>query len=75
MKTLQVRHVPDNVHRTLKARAAMAGLSLSDYALHELRRLAEQPTREEVLARLREREWPDLSVSAAEIIREERDRR
>ena len=75
MKSLQIRHVPEDVHRILKARAAMAGMSLSDYALHELRRLAEQPTREEVLARLREHEWPDLTVSAAEVIREERDRR
>lgn len=75
MKTIQIRHVPDEVHRTLKSRAALAGQSLSDYALAELRRSAEQPTREEVWARLREHEHPDLSVSVADIIREGRERR
>lgn len=75
MKTLQVRHVPDDVHRTLKARAALAGMSLSDYALAELTRLAEQPTLEDVLDRLAATEPIDLPVPAAEIIREERGRR
>lgn len=75
MKTLQIRHVPDEVHRTLKARAAMAGKSLSTYALEELTRLAEQPSREELLDRLLAMEPVDLPVSPADIIREERDRR
>lgn len=75
MKTLQIRHVPDEVHRTLKARAAMAGKSLSTYALEELTRLAEQPSREEVLDRLLAMEPIDLPVSPADIIREERDLR
>lgn len=44
---LQVRNVPDAVHRTLKARAALAGMSLSDYLRVELERLAEVPSMEE----------------------------
>ena len=75
MKTLQVRHVPDEVHRTLKARAALAGMSLSEYLLAELRRWAEQPTMDEVLDRLGERRRPPLPVSAADLIREDRDSR
>jgi plasmid stability protein len=75
MKMIQVRHVPDDVHRTLKSRAALAGMSLSYYVLAELRRLAEQPTMDDVLARLAERTRPPLTVSAADVIRHERDRR
>jgi antitoxin FitA len=74
MKTLQIRHVPDDVHRILKARAAMAGMSLSEYMLAELRRSTQQPTRDEVLDRLRRRERADLPVPAADIVRESRDR-
>jgi antitoxin FitA len=43
-KMVQLRHVPDDLHRQLKARAALAGLSLSDYLLLEVRRLAEPPS-------------------------------
>ena len=74
MKTLQIRHVPDDVHRILKARAAMAGMSLSEYMLAELRRTTQQPTRDEVLDGLRRRERADLPVPAADIVRELRER-
>ena len=74
MKTLQIRHVPDEVHRVLKARAALAGMSLSEYMLAELRRTTQQPTRDEVLDSLRRRERADLPVPAADIVRESRDR-
>ena len=40
-KMIQLRHVPDDLHRRLKARAAMAGLPLSDYLIRELRKIAE----------------------------------
>src|SRR5215831_13474908 len=43
-KMIQLRHVPDDLHRKLKARAALEGLSLSDYLLREVRRVAERPT-------------------------------
>ncbi len=72
---VQIRNVPDEVHRTLKARAAMAGESLSDYLLRELRRVAERPTLEEMLDRLHQRPKISLTPSPAEIIREERDKR
>jgi antitoxin FitA len=72
---IQVRHVPDRVHRTLKARAATAGMSLSDYLLVELRRIAERPTRAELLARIADREPIRPKKRVAELVRDERDRR
>lgn len=50
-RTIQIRHVPDEVHRTLRVRAVGAGLSLSDYLLGEIVRVAERPPVAEVLAR------------------------
>jgi antitoxin FitA len=72
---LQVRHVPDVVHRTLKARAALAGVSLSDYVLAELRRLAERPSREELLERIAARPAVQPRQRVADLVRAERDRR
>ncbi len=43
VKTIQVRKVPDRTHRELRTRAATAGMSLSDYVLEELERLASRP--------------------------------
>lgn len=48
-KMLQVRNVPDDVHGALKARAARAGMSLSEFVLRELTDIAESPTLDEVL--------------------------
>ena len=72
---IQIRNVPDSMHRTLKARAAMAGMSLSDYLLQELRLIAERPTMEEMRKRLQQRKPVILPISAAEIVRAERDSR
>ena len=72
---VQIRSVPDGLHRRLKARAAMAGMSLSEYLLGELRRVAETPTREELLERLRGRVPVDLPESAADAVWAERDGR
>ena len=73
---IQVRHIPDSsVHRALKARAAMAGMSLSDFLLAELRRLAERPTIAELRERLRRRSRVAAGVSAADAVRRERDGR
>lgn len=74
-KMIQVRNVPDTVHRTLKARAAMAGLSLSEFLLSELRQLAERPTMDELRDRVHRREAVSLKISAARSVREERDTR
>lgn len=49
---LQVRNVPEQIHRTLKSRAAAEGLSPSDYMLREMRRIAERPTRQELNDRI-----------------------
>ncbi len=72
---LQIRNVPDKLHRTLKARAALAGMSMSDYALRIIRVALERPTREELLARLAELPSPELDVPPADVIRAERERR
>ncbi len=72
-KTIQVRNVPENVHRKLKARAAGAGLSLSEFLLAELTRFAELPTREEMRDRLRRKARGKLTPSAAKLVRRERD--
>ena len=72
---IQIRNVPDDLHRKVKARAAMAGMSLSDYLLREIQRLAEIPTVGELRERLRQRSRSSLSVSPADVVRAERDSR
>ena len=72
-KMIQIRNVPDAIHRKLKVRAASQGRSLSDYLLEELARIASLPTREEFLARLHSRAPVTLRTPAAEIIREGRE--
>lgn len=74
-RMIQVRNVPDNVHRTLKAQAALAGMSLSDFLLAEIRRVAERPTIAELRERLRRRSIVSGDLSAAEAVRRERDSR
>jgi len=71
---IQIRNVPDTLHRRLKARAALAGMSLSDYLLQEIRQVAERPTIDELRARLHKHPPVTLSPSPAEVIRAERDR-
>jgi plasmid stability protein len=72
---IQIRNVPDALHRRLKARAAMAGMSLSDYLLQQIREVAERPTVEELRARLGRRSEVKLSVDTADAVRAERDGR
>jgi plasmid stability protein len=71
---IQIRNVPPDLHRKMKARAALEGKSLSEYLLAELRRLAELPTPEEWRARLATREPVSLTEAPADIIRAARDR-
>lgn len=73
-RRLQVRNVPDDLHRRLKARAALAGMSMSDYVLREISQSLTRPTREEVFARMAELPVIELDPPAAEIVREERRR-
>jgi len=74
MKHLQIRNVPDDVHRRLKSRAALEGRSLSEYALFELVRALERPTRRDLLERVRARSAAE-DVDIVEIVREEREAR
>jgi len=71
---IQIRNVPDALHRQLKSRAALAGMSLSDYLLGEIRRVAERPTLDELRVRLERRPDTTPSVEPAEAVRAERDR-
>ncbi|MSO94157.1 MAG: hypothetical protein EXQ86_12260 [Rhodospirillales bacterium] len=72
---IQIRNVPEGLHRRLKARAAMAGMSLSDYLLSEIRRMSERPTLEELRSRLEHRPPVTPPVSPARAVRAERDSR
>jgi len=70
---IQVRNVPEPLHRKLKARAAMAGMSLSDYLLNEMSKAAERPTLDELRKRLEGRSSVQVDVSPAEAVRALRD--
>lgn len=74
-KMIQLRRVPDALHRQLKARAALSGLPLSDYLIREVRKIAEQPTLEEMLERLRRRSPYRGKTPPAAFLRAERDSR
>lgn len=72
MGMIQLRNVTPELHRKLKSRAALAGMSLSDYLIDILRRDAERPTVEEFVERLRSREPMEFEESPADIIRRHR---
>ena len=74
VKIIQIRNVPDDVHRVLRTRAAAAGLSLSDYALQELERVAERPPVADVLARARSRAGGANAEAVVTAVRSGRDR-
>jgi plasmid stability protein len=74
-KMIQLRNVPEALHRTLKARAATAGMSLSDYLLAEIREIAERPTLTELRARLHKRKPVAAQLDTARLVQEERARR
>jgi hypothetical protein len=74
-KIIQLRNVPDALHRSLKARAAMAGMSLSDYLLAEIKEIAERPTLAELRERLHRRKRVLEPIDTAHRVREERESR
>lgn len=74
-KMVQIRNVPDAIHRTVKARAAQEGMSLSDYLLREIRKSAERPTMAEMMDRLAKLPPIITSKSSAEMVREAREER
>jgi plasmid stability protein len=72
---IQIRNVPDDLHRELKERAAQVGMTLSDYLLEELRATATRPTMREWLAMVDSFDPVELTMSPAEAIAAERERR
>ena len=72
---IQIRNVPDDLHQALKARAASAGMTLSDYLLEELGSVATRPTMREWVEEVRGFDPVELSMSPAEAIAAERERR
>ena len=73
MTMLQIKDVPEDVHRTLKARAAIAGVSLTEYARTTLEQAARRPSREELAAELSLIEPVDVGESAEQALRHIRD--
>jgi len=74
-KMIQLRNVPDALHRRLKARAAMAGMSLSDYLLAEIKEIAERPTLAELRQRLHQRKAVSAELATVRLVQEERESR
>ena len=74
-KMIQLRNVPDALHRSLKARAALAGMSLSDYLLAEIKEIAERPTLSELRERLHKRKPVSVQLDTARMVRQEREAR
>ncbi len=72
-KMIQIRNVPDDVHRALKIRAASEGTSLSEYLLAEVEQVVSRPTLNEVLQRISKRESISFGGSAVDLIREHRE--
>ena len=72
---IQIRNVPDALHRRLKSRAALEGMSLSDYLLAEIKEIAERPTLAELRERLHKRKPVSAQIDTAQLVREERDAR
>lgn len=73
--TIQIRNVPVEIHRTLRARAAAAGMSLSDYLLNHMITVAERPEISDVLSRAGRRFSGVTAASIVEAVRSGRDRR
>ena len=74
VKTIQIRNVPEPIHRVLRTRAAAAGVSLSDYALAELERVAARPPVGDVLARAESRAGGVATEVIVSAVRSGRDR-
>jgi len=74
-KMIQLRNVPDALHQGLKARAAGAGMLLSDYLLSEIKEIAERPTLAELREQLHTRKPVSKQIDTARLVREERQAR
>jgi plasmid stability protein len=69
-KTIQIRNVPDEVHRTLTSRAALSGMSLSDYLIGQIRQIVDRPTADEMMRRIEERMPEIIRITNAKAVRE-----
>ncbi len=72
---IQIRDVPEALHRRLKARAALEGVSMSRFVLREIERALERPSRREWIEAIRSQPEVELDMSPADILRDERNRR
>jgi plasmid stability protein len=75
MSMIQIRHVPEGLHKALRARAAHAGMSLSDYLRAELEHIVERPPVSELRYRLAALEPASVREPPAKAVRRERDAR
>ena len=73
MTMIQIRNVPDSLHRRLKARAAMEGVSMSLYVLRQIEKALARPGRQELVQAIREQPEVVLERSPADVLREERE--
>lgn len=74
-KMIQLRNVPDDIHRSLKIKATQAGMSLSDFLIREVSHIARRPSLEDVLDRIRQHDPVELSEDSATAVRAERESR
>ena len=72
-KMIQIRNVPESLHRKLKARAAIEGMTLSDFLLAEMRHSAERPSLRELRERLAKRRPISKAIPPADAVRQERE--
>ena len=72
---IQIRNVPPGIHRKLKARAALEGVSMSQFILREIERALARPSRQELLAAIRGLSEPELDIAPADVLRQARDAR
>lgn len=75
MSNVQIRNVPEDLHRKLRARAALEGTTVSDLLLRELRRFLDRPSKQEVLARISNRDSVSTAESSADAVRAGRPHR
>jgi len=72
---IQIRHVPDEIHKALKIRAVQKGMNLSEYLLREITAIAQHPTLEEVVQRIESRPAVRIEESSVAAVRSERESR
>ena len=72
---IQIRNVPQALHRKLKVRAAFEGISMSQFVLREIEKALARPSRQELLAAIRDLSEPELDEAPADVLRQVREAR